>query len=201
MKNREVVGFIVAAISLFSTAQKIQTGGSYSTGHSVSARRQVVPDLPQRLAKFRQVQMPFDAAKFSAREQKMIAKLADACRYLDDIYWRQVDPEGRELYQSLLGSNDPRDVELRRYLWINGSRFDLTNGDKPFVGNTPRPDGKGFFPQGLTREQVEQYVKEHPQQRAEIYSPTTILRWQSDQRNSRSLVAIPYHVAYGTFLE
>ena len=196
MKNRELVGFIVAAISLFSTAQARQTGAAHTSGHSVSAHMQVVPDLERRLARFRQVHMPFDASKLTAREQKMIAKLVDACRYLDDIYWRQVDPDGLELYQSLEGKTDRQDVDLRRYLWINGSRFDLLDGQKPFVGTTPMPPGHGFYPQGLTRDQIEHYLKDHPDKRAEIYSPTTVVRW-----HGTDLEGLPYHIAYRSFLE
>jgi hypothetical protein len=196
MKNRELVGFVVAAISLFSTAQARQTGAAHTSGHSVSAHMQVVPDLERRLTRFRQVHMPFDASKLTAREQKMIAKLVDACRYLDDIYWRQVDPDGLELYQSLEGKTDRRDVDLRRYLWINGSRFDLLDGQKPFVGTTPMPPGHGFYPQGLTRDQIEQYLKAHPDKRAEIYSPTTVVRW-----HGTDLEGLPYHIAYRSFLE
>ena len=196
MKNRELVGFTVAAISLFSTAQVRQTGAAHTSGHSVSAHMQVVPDLERRLARFRQVHMPFDASRLTAREQKMIAKLVDACRYLDDIYWRQVDPDGLELYQSLEGKTDRQDVDLRRYLWINGSRFDLLDGQKPFVGTTPMPPGHGFYPQGLTRDQIEHYLKDHPDKRAEIYSPTTVVRW-----HGTDLEGLPYHIAYRSFLE
>ena len=196
MKNRELVGFTVAAISLFSTAQARQTGAAHTSGHSVSAHMQVVPDLERRLARFRQVHMPFDASRLTAREQKMIAKLVDACRYLDDIYWRQVDPDGLELYQSLEGKTDRQDVDLRRYLWINGSRFDLLDGQKPFVGTTPMPPGHGFYPQGLTRDQIEHYLKDHPDKRAEIYSPTTVVRW-----HGADLEGLPYHIAYRSFLE
>jgi hypothetical protein len=196
MKNRELVVFIVATISLFSTAQARQTGAAHTSGHSVSAHMQVVPDLERRLARFRQVHMPFDASKLTASEQKMIAKLADACRYLDDIYWRQVDPDGLELYQSLEGKTDRQDVDLRRYLWINGSRFDLLDGQKPFVGTTPMPPGHGFYPEGITRDQIEQYLKDHPDKRAEIYSPTTVVRW-----HGTDLEGLPYHIAYRSFLE
>ncbi len=156
----------------------------------------VVPDLKQRLARFRQVQMPLPSAGLTSREQKMISKLVDASRYLDDIYWRQVDPDGLELYESLEKSTDPKAVELRRYLWINGSRFDLLDGDRPFVGRDPAPPGRGFYPQGLTRDQIEQYVKEHPDKRTEIYSPTTVVRWHGSE-----LEGLPYHIAYRSFLE
>jgi len=207
MKSRGVVKFVIAAISLFftgffstaqtSTAQTSQQrGASRTSGQSVSAHMQVVPDLEQRLARFRQVHMPFDTAGLTASEQKMIAKLVDACRYLDDIYWRQVDPDGLELYQSLEGKADRQDVDLRRYLWINGSRFDLLDGQKPFVGTTPMPPGRGFYPQGLTRDQIEQYLKAHPDKRAEIYSPTTVVRW-----HGTDLEGLPYHIAYRSFLE
>ena len=97
MKKRELLGFIVTAISLFSTAQTTQTGAAHINGQSVSSHLQVVPDLERRLARFRQVHMPFDASGLTPREQKMIPKLVDACRYLDDIYWRQVDPDGVEV--------------------------------------------------------------------------------------------------------
>ncbi len=196
-------GVVLAVVIITSTAFSVfsQTNQQATAGKPVASDLHVVPDLKQRLARFRRVQMPFHAAGLSAREQKMVAKLVEACRYLDRIYWRQVDPEGLELYQSLESSKDPKMVELRRYLWINGSRFDLLDGDKPFVGTEPRSLGRGFYPQGLNRDQIEQYVKAHPQQRAGIYSPTTILRSQGDQLNGRSLVAIPYHIAYRSFLE
>jgi hypothetical protein len=100
------------------------------------------------------------------------------------------------LYESLEKSTDAKSLALRRYLWINGSRFDLLDGDKPFVGSEPMSLGRGFYPQGLTREQIEQYVKEHPGKRAEIYSPTTIVRWHGTE-----LEGLPYHIAYRAFLE
>lgn len=161
-----------------------------------SARLQVVPDLKERLARFKEVQMPFHSEGLSAREKQLVLKLVDASGYLEDIYWRQVDPEGLDLYESLEKSSNPQDVDLRRYLWINGSRFDLLENNQPFVGSTRKSPGGGFYPQGLTREQLERYVKDHPEKKAELYSPTMIVRRHSDQ-----LEAVPYHVAYREFLE
>jgi len=169
--------------------------GSAAKG-AASAGMQVAPDLDQRLARFRRVRMPFQSAGLNAREQKLVNKLVDASRYLEEIFWRQIDPEALTLYQSLAGSKSPRDQKLRRYLWINASRFDLLDQNKPFVGTASMPPGRGFYPQGLTREQIEQYVKDHPEKKAEIYSPTTLVRWHGDQ-----LEGLPYHIAYRSFLE
>ena len=169
--------------------------GSAAKG-AASSRMQVAPDLDQRLARFRRVRMPFQSAGLTAREQKLVQKLVDASRYLEEIFWRQIDPEALTLYQSLASSKNPKDQKLRRYLWINASRFDLLDQNKPFVGTASTPPGRGFYPQGLTREQIEQYVKDHPEKKAEIYSPTTVVRWHGDQ-----LEGLPYHIAYRSFLE
>jgi hypothetical protein len=169
--------------------------GSAAQG-AASAAMQVVPDLDRRLARFRQVRMPFNAAGLTANEHKMVLKLVDASRYLEEIFWRQSDPDGLTLYQSLAASKNPKDRKLRRYVWINASRFDLIDENKPFVGGALMPPGRGFYPQGLTREQIEQYVKEHPEKKAEIYNPLTVVRWHGDQ-----LEGLPYHIAYRSFLE
>src|SRR5581483_9648324 len=56
-----------------------------------SAGMHVAADLKGRLAKFREVQMPFQSA--DPTEKKVIAKLVEASRHLESIFWRQVDPE------------------------------------------------------------------------------------------------------------
>ena len=56
--------------------------------------------------------------------------------------------------------------------------------------------GRGFYPQNLTREQIEQYVKAHPEKKDEIYGSFTLVRWHDDQ-----LEGLPYHIAYRSFLE
>lgn len=184
-------------VSLLGLSQtKPKSHSSNSSAGARSANLQVVPDLKQRLARFHQVQMPFHSEGLSTREKQLVLKLVDACRYLDSIYWRQVDPEGLELYKMLEGSANPRDVELRRYLWINGSRFDLLDHEKPFVGSEPKSPGGAFYPQGITRQEIEDYVKAHPDKKSEIYSSTTVVR-----RHGNDLEGVPYHIAYRAFLE
>jgi hypothetical protein len=189
-----VVCFILP-ITISAQKENKPMTGSAAKG-AESAGMQVVPDLDQRLAKFRRVEMPFHSSGLTAREVKLVEKLVDASRYLEEIYWRQIDPDGLTLYESLATSKNPKDEALRRYLWINASRFDLLDDDKPFVGETPMAPGRGFYPQNLTREQVEQYVKAHPEKKNEIYGSFTVVRWHGDK-----LEGLPYHIAYLSFLE
>src|SRR5438067_8327304 len=100
-------------------------------------------DPDQRLAKWQPVKMPFNSSGLGARERQMVQKLVEASQYLDDIYWRQSDPEGLALY------NSSRDPKIRRLLMINGSRFDLVDDNHPFAGTEAMPPGRALYPKGL----------------------------------------------------
>ena len=80
-------------------AQKKKAPRSYrSAGDKpVSIRLGLATGLPQQLAKWRVARMPFRSAGLTPRQRKMVQKLVEACRYLDDIYWRQSDPDGLTL--------------------------------------------------------------------------------------------------------
>ena len=178
-----------------------------------SAKPYVVPDLAERVAKFKLVHMPFNSAGLSAREKQMAAKLVDASGLLDCIYWRQNDPAGLRLYLSLekstgmRGSESPSplrspiDIEILRYLKINGSRFDLIDDDKPFVGTQPMPPGRGFYPPDMTKQKFDTYVAAHPDQKTALYSPFTVVRTKPKSTPGSELIAIPYHVEYREFVE
>jgi len=83
-----------------------------NAGTSVAAPFGVVPDLDARLAKFRPIEMPFNRAGLSEREQKLVEKLVDAANRIEQIYWRQSDPEGLKLYARLQKSQDPLDQKV-----------------------------------------------------------------------------------------
>jgi hypothetical protein len=104
-------------------------------------------DLDARLARFRQVQMPFAAARLTASERHVVEKLVDACQHLEVIFWEQSDPDALALYRN------STDTKLRRLLMINGSRWDFIDENKPFTGSGPMPPGHALYPPALTREQ------------------------------------------------
>lgn len=161
-----------------------------------SATWKVAPDLEKRLARFRLVNMPFNSQGFSEREVQLVNKLVEGSRWLDAIYWRQSDAEAQNMVQELEGSANPTDQSLRRMLNINGSRYDLFDGNKPFVGTEPLAPGRGYFPRGLTHSEIESYVAAHPEKKEEIYSAFTVVRRHGDE-----LSGLPFHIAYRSFLE
>lgn len=150
--------------------------------------------------------MQYDKTGLTAREQQMIAKLADACRLMDEIYWRQSDLGGYVIYHATANL-----VEAQLFA-INGSRWDVADNDSPFTGEEPLVPGRELYPYGLTRTEVEQYVAAHPEQRATIYDAHTVVRsapLDLPERLSQPVIysvpeklyTYPYHEAYAEWVK
>ncbi|MGD0498706.1 MAG: Zn-dependent hydrolase [Bryobacteraceae bacterium] len=149
-----------------------------------------VHNAPERLAKWKRVEMPFRASGLSPREVQMVGKLVEAARLLDDVFWRQSDLAGLALY------NSTPDAALKRLLMIMGSRWDLLDDNRPFAGNDPMPPGHDLYPPDLTPARIDQYLRQHPDDRAAVFNPYAIVKW----RNGR-LIGVPYHEEYKALLE
>src|ERR1700728_4502470 len=132
-------------------------------------------DIAARLAKWKNVEMPFHSAGLTDRERQMVLKLVEASRLLDDVYWRQSDLDGLALYKST------KDPTLKTLLTIMGGRWDLIDENRPFAGAPPMPPGHDLYPHDLTRARIEQYVKQHPEDKAGIYDPYTVVKWRNNR--------------------
>lgn len=154
----------------------------------------LAPDVEERLARFKKVEMPFTFEGMSSRERRVVTELIDASRDLENIYWRQADPGAIALYNSLATNKDPHAQAVRHYIWINGGRFDLIEENQPFIGKDPMPPGRALYPQGITRAEIEAYVKAHPAQKNAIYDERTVVELVS--RNPLQLKTTPYHVRW-----
>jgi len=152
-------------------------------------------NLAAQLAKFRPVQMPFNTSGLSTREVAMVRKLVEAGQDLESIFWRQSDPQGLAIYQALANCPGATEKQIHHYLLINGNRYDLLEGNKPFLANTRYEPGHALYPAGITRKEIEDYVAAHPARKAEIYNPWTVVK-----RQGRELVGVPYHVEYKQWL-
>jgi hypothetical protein len=152
-------------------------------------------NVAAQLAKFRPVNMPFNTNGLSAREVRMVRKLIEAGQYLESIYWRQADPQGLALYQGLASCPTKSDKDIDHFLLINGGRYDLLEGNKPFLGNTRYEPGHALYPTGITQKEIDAYIAGHPNKKAEIMNPWTVVK-----RQGKDLVGVPYHVEYKQWL-
>ena len=144
----------------------------------------------QRLAKWKPVDIPYHRQGMTTREQKLVEKLVEASKLLDEVYWQQSDRGGRENYRVT-----PNPV-LKGLFGIMGCRWDLIDSNSPFLGEVAMPKGRELYPLDVTREEIEKYVVAHPEQKTAIYDPYTVVK-----RKGAELITIPFQVEYGKWIE
>jgi len=197
MTNHPSLLIAVAGVSLAAIPAPHSPAPKFSVrpAPACSAHPAPTENIADQLAKFRPVRMPFATRGLSAREVKMVRKLVEAGQYLESIYWRQSDPEGLTLYNALADCQRPLEKQIRRFLLINGSRYDLLEGNKPFLANASYSPGRALYPQGVTRKEIDDYVAAHPDKKAEIFNPLSVVK-----RSGNDLIGVPYHVEFKQWL-
>ena len=154
------------------------------------------PDIAARLDKYAPTEIAVDPALLTDEDRKVLNKLIEASRPVDELFWKQAYPPGLDLKARLERSADPADRDALRFLVINFGPFDRQDENRPFVGTATKPLGAGFYPPDLTREAFEAYAAAHPEEREALESPFTVVK-----REGEKLVAVPYSVAYRADLE
>ena len=149
-----------------------------------------------KLAKYTPVELKVDRSALTDRQLEVLRLLVKAAQAIDDIFWQQSYPQALAIRQALEKSDNPVDRDYLHFLYINYGPFDRQDGDKPFIGHESRPPGAGFYPEDLTRQEFEDYLKKHPEQKKTLLKLNTVVR-----RKGGKLVAIPYEQVYRPQLE
>ncbi|HEV3201398.1 MAG TPA: hypothetical protein VGZ73_26040 [Bryobacteraceae bacterium] len=148
-------------------------GAAWLAGQNAGGRP--IHNEAERLARWKPVEMPFRFQELPVRERQMVAKLVEACQLLDNVFWRQSDLGGLAIYRTT------RDATIHSLLGIMGGRWDLLDENHFFLGEAPMPPGHELYPHDFTRARVEEYVRQHPEDRAAIYDPYTVVKWQGQR--------------------
>jgi hypothetical protein len=190
-----LIAALATSIAITPRHASPQPNSNQTAQHTCSNHPAPTEDLAAQLAKFRPVRMPFSTRWLSVREVRMVGKLVDAGQYLESAFWRESDPEGLRIYQALTSCSGTVEKQIHHYLLINGNRYDLLEGNKPFLAGARYEPGHALYPAGITRKEIEDYVAAHPEKKAEIYNPWTVVK-----RSGKDLVGVPYHIEFKQWL-
>jgi hypothetical protein len=69
--------------------------------------------------------------------------------------------------------------------------FDRLDHDKPFYGNEEKPLGANFYPEDITKEEFDNWLKANPNDKESFTSEFTVIK-----RDGEKLIAVPYSEAY-----
>lgn len=155
--------------------------------------------VAERVAMFADVDIAVDLSMLSERERKLVAKLVEAGRLVDEIFWRQSSHDAIAIRDSLMASKDPAVKDLLAYVMINYGPYDRIFEGERFVGEGParKPAGAGLYPEDLTKEEFESWATNHPDKMM-LESPYTVITRAPDALDGKpgQPLAIPYHAYY-----
>jgi hypothetical protein len=163
-------------------------------GQGQAPEIQIVPDIEQRLAKYSPTPLQADLSALSPEDRKVLDLLFQAARQMDEIFLRQAwagNPGLRDKVESWTDQNGKPQVAAREFFEVNAGPWDRLDASKPFLGDKPHPEGAGYYPEDMTKEEFEAWVEKHPTDKESFTSGTTVIR-----RGGPGLQAVRYSQEY-----
>ena len=148
-------------------------------------------DLAAQYAKFAKIPLNPDTSFLTVSEKAVVNKLIEASKVMTEIYLLQLNPQNPDTRAEIATSDAPnKDLLLAMFDEHFGVCDTLAEGHV-FYGNTPCPDGAGFYPADMTKDEFNAWITANPEDEAAFKSGYTVIRRDGDR-----LVAVPYSVEY-----
>ena len=168
-------------------------GAQPASNKAQAPEMKTLPDIEQRLAKFAPTNLEADLSALSAGDRKVLDLLVQAARHMDEIFLRQVWAGNPELRGKLAQDGSP----VRQLYDLNFGPWDRLDNHKPFLGDMPHPEGAGYYPVDMTKQELEAWIEKHPADKESFLSGTTVIR----RTPEGGLKAVPYSQEYREFLQ
>lgn len=155
---------------------------------------QLAADVSERLAKLPPTPIDYDHSLLDENETRVLQKLIEVSKLIDEVFWRQVDERTPQWRAALAtaAQTSPAHAEALRLFDIMKGPWDELKENEPFILNAgPRTKTGGFYPADMTKEEFDAWIAAHPNDKETFQGLNNVIRRQGGQ-----LVAIPYSVYY-----
>ena len=103
-------------------------------------------------AKYTPVQLTADLSNLSEKQKRIIVKLIEAAKIMDDLFWYEAYGDK----EKALGLATT--VELRKLIQINYGPWDRLAGNQPFIDHVnPKPLGANFLSKGPDKRRIRSF--------------------------------------------
>ena len=154
-------------------------------------------DLGERLAQFAPVAIDADVSTLAPWERAVLARLIEASDIMHELFMLQVSPNNLAWRNALAAGADTREGQAARdYFNVMAGPWDRLAENEPFLDVGPKPAGAGYYPSDITSEEIDEWLRLHPEDRQAFTSYFTMI-----ERDHGMLVAIPYSVKFRDRLE
>jgi Peptidase family M49 len=152
-------------------------------------------ELNRMAARFAPAPLNVDISALSAGDKKALAKLVDAAQIVNTLFMRQFWSGDLALYQKLKADKTPLGQARLHYFWINKGPWSEIDEHAAFLPGVParKPAGANFYPENMTKEEFEAWVKTlYPEAKEQAEGFFTLIRRGPDKK----LKMVPYSVEY-----
>lgn len=162
----------------------------------------VVEDIALRIKKFPRTPIDYDRKLLNEEDTRVVQKLIEAAKFIDEIFWRQVSEQNPRLRSDLTQwAKESEKYQLgKHYFEIMKGRWDRLLENEPFIAPFgeagKKPLGAAFYPADMTKEEFENWIKVHPTDKEKFQGLFSLIRRQGEK-----LQSIPYSQYYREFLE
>ncbi len=151
-------------------------------------------EMAALLARFAPTGIGVEDASIPEKHRRVIKKLVEAAEIIDELFLLQVDSRNRTWRNEIAG--DPGLKTTLALFDIMYGPWNRLDHNKPFWGNVEKPRGANYYPQDMTKEEFEQWIADHPDQKEAFTGYFTRI-----ERDGNGLRAVPYAEAYKDYLE
>ncbi len=151
-------------------------------------------EMSALLARFAPTGIGVEDASIPEKHRSVIKKLVEAAEIIDELFLLQVDSRNRTWRNEIAG--DPGLKTTLALFDIMYGPWNRLDHNKPFWGNVEKPRGANYYPQDMTKEEFEQWIADHPDQKEAFTGYFTRI-----ERDGNGLRAVPYAEAYKDYLE
>lgn len=169
----------------------------------ITAAAQTFPDaaeLNRMAARFTPTPLEVDTSALSAADKQALRKLIEAARIVNTVFMEQIWSGDLALYHRLQQDKSPLGQARLHYFWINKGPWSEIDEHKAFLPGVPekKPEGANFYPQDMTKEEFESWVKTlSPQQKEQAEGFFTVIRRGANKK----LTIVSYSQEYKTYLD
>jgi hypothetical protein len=161
-------------------------------GYWTTEQRQAILDTTRTL------RLDPDLADLHPGERAALAHLLAAGAIVQSIYERQVHPQAAPAKAALdrlpAGAARTETQDLFR-LFKGPIATTLDNKREPFVPVAPVQPAKGFYPDGLKREELDAFIAAHPERRDELLDARSVVRRAERRQLDADLAMLRRHPA------
>ncbi len=155
--------FKVFVLPLFLAVFAPSAGPAYSKDQvpqNNAGSLQDIKSLEKILKRFEPVELKVDLSKFPESEKKTLAKLIQASKIVETIYFRQIWTGNEAMKEKLAKDTSPLGSARYAAFMLDKGPWSLQDNDQPTLPDVPKkPEAGSYYPDGASKADMEKWFK------------------------------------------